>query len=85
MISDAGVLDHGRPVGQDALLGTGHGRMAPPAGHPAAEVVPAGHRAGGDERDGLGDAHPQHAHYHVLLLPQQVFRAFWMYHYDSNS
>ncbi len=32
----------------------------------------AGRRTGRDERDGSGHAHPQHAHQHVLLLPQPV-------------
>lgn len=70
--SDAGVLERRDSDGQDALLGSGHGRLAAAAGDSTAEVVPAGRRSGRDERDGSGHAHPQHAHHHVLLLPQPV-------------
>lgn len=49
--TDARILELGYSDGQDALLGSGNGRLAPPAGHPSAEVVSVGQRAGRDERD----------------------------------
>lgn len=70
--TDAGVLEHRRPHGKDTLLGSRHGWLAPPSGYSSAEVVSPGHRAGSDEWVWSGHAHPQHAHHHVLLLPQQV-------------
>lgn len=47
--SDAGVLEYRCADSKDTLLGSGDGRMAPPAGHSSIEVVPPGHRAGSDE------------------------------------
>lgn len=72
LASDAGVLEHGGCDGEDALLGSGHGWMASPAGYPAAKMVPPGHRTGGYERVRPGYTYSEHAHHHVLLLPKQV-------------
>lgn len=70
---DARVLEQWCPDSKNTLLGSGDGWLAPPAGHPSAEVVPAGHWAARDERVRPGHPDPQHAHHHVLLLPQQVW------------
>lgn len=47
---DARVLEHRRLDSKDALLGSGDGWLASPAGHPPAKMVPLGLRTGSDER-----------------------------------
>lgn len=49
---DAGVLEHRCPFSKDTLLGPRDGWLAPPAGHPAAKMVPPGDGTGSNERIG---------------------------------
>ena len=72
MWADEGGVGRRARQRADALLVAGHGRVAPPGRHPAAQVVAVRDRPGGAQRVGPRDAHPQHAHTHVRLLPEQV-------------
>ena len=60
--ADERLLERGCGQCKDAVLGSGHGRVASPGDCVTAQVVPPGDRSGSDERDGPGCTCAQHAH-----------------------